>query len=580
LKINTEDVDSLMLTRKRTESLYHVARSLMSIGDLRELIQTVADRVVEALPADRVVVVTLDMQARKVIHFIQGGAGYDPEDTLTYEELDQGLTGWVLRELKPTLSPWDILDSRESPEVRARRVKTGTGDVAVVPLMFRESILGTMTAINVVGGTRLGEEEVELMMAMAGQISLAIQNARLYSEMMQQKLFSEALVQNSPVAIVTTDRDNRVTTWNPAAEKLFGFPVDKALGMNIEGLISMPCNLALVEEYDLMTRMEANGEKIHSITQRCLQDGSTVDVEIYGAPVWIEGQPKIYLKIYHDITELKSVQNDLIRANETVEKANKLLDDANQKMEKELILAGDIQASFLPQRIPKIDGWQIATYLKPSRETSGDFYDLEVLSKHHLGFLIADVVDKGAGAAIFMALSWTLIRTHASRYYSKLSQMFSKVNRHIIEETHSNQFLTAIYGTVDTRKGSLTYCNAGHNLPILYKPQVNSFTRLASTGYPLGVFRDTSWEQGSIVLDAGDILVLYTDGVTDAINDQGEFFDEPRLLQVIEENQQRNAQQIVEAIVDAIHQFTGSENHEDDITLMVIVRENPSPTLS
>jgi PAS domain S-box-containing protein len=573
MKTNTQQSNQEYLTRKRTESLYHVARSLMTIVDLRDLIQNVAEHVVEALPADRVVVVTLDTQARKVIHFVQGGEGYNPDDILTYDELDEGLTGWVIRERQPVLSPIEVIDPREGPEAYNRRVKTGTGDVIVVPLMFHGRILGTMTAINVVGGNRLGQEEVDLMEAMASQISLSIRNANLYAEMVQQKSFSESLVMNSPVAIVTTDPENRVTTWNPAAEKLFDVPVDQALGKNLDDLISLPCDPGLAQEADVLASLQAEGKINHTITQRCLQDGRTVDVEIFGSPVQVNGNQQIYLTIYHDITELKSVQNQLILANKTVREANRLLNETNLKMEKELILAGDIQASFLPEVIPNFDGWQIATFLKPSRETSGDFYDLESLNEQNLSFLIADVVDKGVGAAIFMALSWTLIRTHARRYYSRPNLMFSKVNQHILEETHTNQFLTAFYGSVDTKTGRLTYCNAGQSPPILFHRKNNSFTTLASTGMALGVSRDWSWEQGSAVIHPGDVLILYTDGVTDANNKQGEFFDEKRLLKVIEENLHRSAQQIVDAIVEALHLFTGGGSQEDDVTLMVISRD-------
>jgi signal transduction histidine kinase/DNA-binding response OmpR family regulator/tetratricopeptide (TPR) repeat protein len=179
---NARLFDAEKLARRQTESLYHVAQALAAYESIPDLLRTLADRVVEALPADRVVLATVDMAVKQVTHFVSGGEGVDSSDTLSYEQLDAGLTGWVLRERKPLLSPLDQEDPREGPEAQKRRFDTGCGDVIVAPLLFRGSILGTMTALNRVGGQRLGEPELELLMAMANQVAVAIENARLFSE--------------------------------------------------------------------------------------------------------------------------------------------------------------------------------------------------------------------------------------------------------------------------------------------------------------------------------------------------------------------------------------------------------------
>ena len=253
----------------------------------------------------------------------------------------------------------------------------------------------------------------------------------------------------------------------------------------------------------------------------------------------------------------------------------KQLQDANKKMEQELALAGEVQASFLPSELADTPGWQLAATLKPARETSGDFYDVIPLPNGRLGILVADVVDKGAGAALFMALSWTLIRTYAAEYPSRPELVLSAVNHRILADTHANQFVTAFYGILDPVSGTLTYCNAGHNPPVLLSAQKESVVQgLSRTGMALGVVEDTTWEQGTIQFAPGDVLVLYTDGLTDAQNRQGAFFGEERLLEVARANLFRSAQEMQEALIAEVHEFVGDAPRFDDVALMVVVRDS------
>ncbi|MCK4900183.1 MAG: response regulator, partial [Anaerolineales bacterium] len=148
-------------------------------------------------------------------------------------------------------------------------------------------------------------------------------------------------------------------------------------------------------------------------------------------------------------------------------KLQKQLQIANEKMEQELALAGEVQASFLPGKIPQIPGWQLSVSLIPARETSGDFFDAIPLPGGRVGLLIADVVDKGVGAALFMALSSTLLRTYATEYPTQPELVFSAVNERILQDTNAKQFVTVFYGILDPDTGMLVYGNAGHCPPYL-----------------------------------------------------------------------------------------------------------------
>jgi sigma-B regulation protein RsbU (phosphoserine phosphatase) len=259
---------------------------------------------------------------------------------------------------------------------------------------------------------------------------------------------------------------------------------------------------------------------------------------------------------------------------EQLRDANRKLQDANRRFERELALAGRVQASFLPGELPLTPGWQIAAALKPARQTSGDFYDVISLSNGRLGLLVADVVDKGVGAALFMALCRTLIRTYASTHPARPESVLNAVNHRILSETETDQFVTAFYGILDPATGILTYCNAGHPPPLLFGREPDKPARpLARTGMALGVVDTEAWEQATARFAPGDVLVLYSDGVTDAENRHEAAFNQERLQACVRANLERSAQEIQSALLDEIQEFVGQAIQFDDLTLMVVIRD-------
>src|SRR6266508_503123 len=246
---------------------------------------------------------------------------------------------------------------------------------------------------------------------------------------------------------------------------------------------------------------------------------------------------------------------------------------AHQKMIQELTVAAEIQASFLPATLPHIEGWQLAATLRPARQTSGDFYDLMELPDGRLGLLIADVTDKGTGAALFMALSRTLIRTYAFEYPQQPEKALHAANKRILLDSRSSMFVTVFYGVLDPASGTLSYCNAGHNPPYLLSDNAEP-RPLRNTGIPLGIVRDTTWTAETVTLEPGDVLVLYTDGVNEAQNSNGEFFDAERLLDAARSCRERTALEVQAAILAAVDRFVGDATQFDDLTVMALVRDS------
>ncbi len=272
---------------------------------------------------------------------------------------------------------------------------------------------------------------------------------------------------------------------------------------------------------------------------------------------------------------LPAVQSLAVQLASTLQRAKVYVQTlAHQKTAQELALAWQIQASFLPDSLPQVPGWQLAAALEPARQTSGDFYDLLWLPNSRLGLLIADVADKGMGSALYMALSRTLLRTFAIQYHARPDYVLRVANRRILADSDTDLFVTLFYGVLDPASGTLSYCNAGHNPPYIFDARGEKPVRsLPRTGMPLGILEDATWEPKAVQLAPDDVLVLYTDGVTEAEDGQGGFFENRRLLQTIEANLDRSAPDIQEALLAQVHAFMGAEPPSDDITLMVLRRD-------
>jgi serine phosphatase RsbU (regulator of sigma subunit) len=248
-----------------------------------------------------------------------------------------------------------------------------------------------------------------------------------------------------------------------------------------------------------------------------------------------------------------------------------------QHISQELRLAGQIQASFLPNSFPSLPGWQFAVTLLPARETSGDFFDVIELEDGRLGILVADVADKGVGSALYMALSRTLIRTYAEEYGAEPEVVFFAANNRILKDARANLFVTVFYGILDVKEGLLTYCNAGHNPPYLIKNSDNELVlSLNRTGIAMGIEENSTWASETISIDPGDILILYTDGIPDAQDEDGDFFNNEAIIEISRQNAGRFAHEIQKAIIDEVQNFSGDAPQSDDITLMVLMRNTNS----
>lgn len=300
--------------------------------------------------------------------------------------------------------------------------------------------------------------------------------------------------------------------------------------------------------------------------------------------------PVGYAGILTEITERKQKETTLIQA--------------KKKAERELEIAREIQNSFLVQDYPQPNGWEIATRIRPARQVSGDFYDVfPITTSKQIAIVMADVCDKGVGAAMYMAIFRSLLRAYSDQQYiirwagvpkndpiDSPSVVFRKdallasgapslknaidLTNNYIAQNHgnSNMFATIFFGMLNPEDGTLIYINAGHEPPLLLSNGTLK-TRLLPTGPAVGMLPNMDFKTEWVVLKPGDSLLLYTDGVTDALNLSNEQFSEERLIETASQSSGMAAT-LLHNIVSALDTHIASREQFDDITLLAVHRKD------
>jgi len=242
------------------------------------------------------------------------------------------------------------------------------------------------------------------------------------------------------------------------------------------------------------------------------------------------------------------------------------------RMERELQMARRVQTSLLPSTAPDIPGWEIATRWIPAREVAGDYFDFIEHPDGGLGIVIADVTDKGMHAALFMAATRSIVR--ASVYGTALpAEAISQANRVICDDAAATLYVTLVYAHLELESGKVTYVNAGHNPPLYYQTQrPDQVSELTRTGMLLGVEPAVDFQQQELWLQPGDFILLYTDGINEAVNAAFEQYGTRRLKELAIQYSSASAGEILEKLLESVDRFTNTDTLFDDITLILVKR--------
>src|SRR5215212_9863067 len=241
-----------------------------------------------------------------------------------------------------------------------------------------------------------------------------------------------------------------------------------------------------------------------------------------------------------------------------------------ERIEQELRVARSIQRASLPEEVPTLEGWHITPFYQPAREVGGDFYDFFELEDRRVGVVVGDATGKGIPAALMAEATSNMLRAVAQALGSSSpSEVLARVNETLLARIPSNMFVTCFYAILDPKSASLSYANAGHDLPYVWHG--GNADELRARGMPLGLMSEMGYEEKETVLDAGDGALFYSDGLVEAHDPKGEMFGFPRLRALVAEHAEKES--LEEVLLEELYSFVGEGwKQEDDITLLTLRR--------
>lgn len=291
------------------------------------------------------------------------------------------------------------------------------------------------------------------------------------------------------------------------------------------------------------------------------------DTAVLGALLLVRGRPEAFsagdLKLLNTVALQAAPAVEIARLHQVaVEKA---------RLEQELQTARQVQAGLLPTQMPRVAGWQFAADWRPALEVAGDYYDVICSEDGRLSLVIADVAGKGMAASLLMVFVRSVLRASMDRS-SEPAEGIARANRLLASELPSGMFVTLFYARIDPETGHLTYVNAGHNPPLVYRPALDQVIHLPPSGMAMGVLSDSPYEQRDIRLQPHDTLLLYTDGLTEAFDSNRQQFGEERLIQMLRRDGRSSPAALVRNLELAVGDFSQTIHPSDDLTLLVAKR--------
>ncbi|MBI5953830.1 MAG: GAF domain-containing protein [Chloroflexi bacterium] len=471
------------------------------------------------------------------------------------------------------------------------------------PLRVGDRPLGVLTLAHHLPG-RYGHEAQTITATFASYASVAIENVRLYDAAQEQAYASAALLQVAQAVVSLSDLDEILASitrimpilvgvqrvalyrWDSERETFsasheYGFSEDEEAAMTERefGLGDFPLLDSAAGQNRTLTiplPPEADPKSWVEIQPGAEADPAVADRLLIAVPISIKNDMfgimlveeaekarrfrARRIEIINGIAQqvALAIQNDLLQQEMVV----------RERLETEVQLARQIQQTFIPQSLPEHESWQFAARWRTARQVGGDFYDMIELPGNKLGLFIADVADKGMPAALFMALTRTLLRAAAVEMKSPVD-VLRRVNDQLLPDTQQGMFVTAVYGVLDVASGEFTFVNAGHNPPFWAKRD-GSLEKLTRTAIALGVTEQPKMQERTISLAEGDMLLLYTDGLTEAFSPAGELFGDERLADAL--SCSCAADELLQAVEERVNEFIESVPLGDDMTMLAVKR--------
>ena len=370
------------------------------------------------------------------------------------------------------------------------------------------------------------------------------------------------IIESSLSAIVIMDSYGLITDWNYQAEKMFGWLRNEAIGQRLEDLI-IPLRFRNAHLQGLKLFLHTGiGPILNQLIEHVAirRDGSEFPVELSIAPLKL-GNAYIFSGFIHEITARKAAEQKIRQSEVNLAIA-----------QSEIKIAQQIQASLCPSAPINSDHFQVTGYCLPADKVGGDYFDYFFRNEDHLDMVIADVSGHSIGPALFMVETRSAIRTQAKRLGTP-SETLTILNDFMFEDLdNADYFITLFYLQYDITTRQLSFANAGHPPPLLFSPFQSKCRQLDAEGMILGVRKNVIFEEKTTPISKGDLILLYTDGLTEAENPAGDFFGVERLSDIFIQYAHHSPEKIIDTLLKHLKQFCQSESFKDDITLMIFKR--------
>jgi PAS domain S-box-containing protein len=362
-----------------------------------------------------------------------------------------------------------------------------------------------------------------------------------------------AIVDSSDDAIIGKTPDGVITSWNRGAANKFGYGEEEMLGKSVTLLVPPEQRDDVLQVHEKIRR----GEHVeHFETVHMRKNGERIHMSLTFSPVTdTQGRVIAVSTIGRDISERKRAEQLLLE---------------NALINRELEIAQQIQQSFLLECPQELPGLLMACRCEPAAKVGGDYYDLFTPREGLVDCVIADITGHSVGSALLMTETRSVLQAEVAPDRTP-GQLLGEVNNLLHNDlSRAEMQLSMFYARIDTPNHRLIYANAGHCRPLLYRSRGRSVQELDADGLILGISRGVRFEEASIEVETGDVLLLYTDGVIEAERDQGEFFGSDRLGRLLMEHHDRHPREIIDEILAQVTRFTGTRVRADDIALFVV----------
>ncbi len=585
---------ALHLRDARLAALQDVALTLTSTLELGEVLQRVAE-MAQSLTGSAHAHIFLYDSTSDELRF--GASHWSKQQTpIALKPRRAGITFRVVRSGSPVF----IEDARNDPSYAGVPASDRPGAFACLPLTMGEHILGTLN-IGFWEPHPFDGDTCRFLDLMSRYATIAIHNAQLYESATRSANELLRLYETSLDVVKQIDTPQLLDLIIERAASLLHARSGNFYFYQAETNELVPCAPFGQHLSEPMPRLKP-GE---GATGRVFNSGEPLNIHDYDA--WQGRVASIALGRYGRVLHVPVKQGEhvigVMSVNRvktapvfTEEETRLLMLFANQaavalenarlhqialdkvRMEQELEVARRLQADLLPHSTPRLEGWEFQARWYPALEMSGDFYDFvniatceEERTSSLQRFLIADVAGKGVPAALFAALTRSVIRGTISDCPSP-SECLTRANRLVSADTADGTFVTLCYAQLDTATGEMVYANAGHNPPLWYRCREERLVELGRTGAALGVLEKELFAEQRIRLEPGDFVLFYTDGLTDAINAAEEEFGVSHARQVLMQARRVPAIEIIAALEQALSSFVGDKLPADDVTLLLVKR--------